>query len=198
MLFRSVFLAMGMPGEPANNPPWSVRLTVALLVFVFTDFALYWCHRSFHWAKSLWWFHQLHHNPPVLTPITAFRFSPPEVAVNLVAFSFGQGLALGVANLMFGARVPQLTWLGVNVFLVAWFLAFSHLRHSHIALGYPRWLSHVLVSPWMHQVHHSIDPAHHHRNFGTALAIWDWLFGTLYIPRRGETFRFGIAPDERI
>jgi len=39
----------------------------------------------------------------------------------------------------------------------------------------------VRISPAQHQVHHSVDAKHHHRNFGSALAIWDWMFGT----RRG-------------
>ena len=47
----------------------------------------------------------------MLTPITAFRFWPPEAFVHFVAFNFGQGLALGLANLAFGlkmrARPPE-------------------------------------------------------------------------------------------
>lgn len=188
-----VFLVAGLPGPPADNPSWPVRLAVAALIFVCSDFCLYWSHRLFHGPKVLWWFHSLHHNPPVLTPITAFRFWPPEAAVHFAAFNLGEGLALGIANLAFGAKITPLTWLGVNVFLIAWYLAFSHLRHSHVALGYSRWLSHILVSPHMHQAHHSVDPAHHHRNFGTALAVWDALFGTLYVPRRDERFEFGVT-----
>ena len=187
-----VFLVGGVPSREAVGAHWGERLATAALVFVLTDFFLYWSHRLFHAVPALWRVHSLHHNPPVLTPITAFRFWPPEAFVHFLAFSFGQGLGLGVANLAFGLKIAPLTWLGVNVFLVAWYLAFSHLRHSHVALAYPRGLSHVLVSPHMHQAHHSVDPAHHHGNYGTALAVWDWLFGTLYVPRADERFRFGI------
>jgi sterol desaturase/sphingolipid hydroxylase (fatty acid hydroxylase superfamily) len=96
---------------------------------------------------------------------------------------------------MMGASVGPLTLLGVNVFTLAWNLAFSHLRHSHVALSFPRWLSHVLVSPHMHQVHHSVEERHHDRNFATVFALWDWAFGTLYIPRRDERFRFGLEAE---
>ncbi len=167
-------------------------LTQVALAFVMSDFCMYWSHRLFHGPRVLWWFHSLHHNPPVLTPVTAFRFWPPEAAVHFAAFNFGEGLALGIGNVAFGINITPLTYLGVNVFLLTWFLAFSHLRHSHIALGYPRWLSHILVSPHMHQAHHSVDPQHHHKNFGTALSLWDWLFGTLHIPAKDERYRFGI------
>ncbi len=192
----AVFLVFGVPGRIAVNPAWGERLAVAGMVFVMGDLFLYWSHRLFHHFRALWWFHKLHHNPPVLTPITAFRFWPPEAAVHFAAYNLGEGLALGLASYAFGMQITAYTWLGINVFLVAWYLGFSHLRHSHVALAYPRWLSHVLVSPHMHQAHHSVDPQHHHRNFGTALALWDWLFHTLYIPAREERFRFGVAREE--
>ncbi len=188
-----VFLAAGAPSREAVGAHWGERLATAALVFVSVDFFLYWSHRLFHAVPALWRLHSLHHNPLVLTPITAFRFWPPEAFVHFLAFNFGQGLALGVANLAFGLKITPLTWLGVNVFLIAWYLAFSHLRHSHVALAYPRWLSAMLVSPHMHQAHHSIDPAHHHGNYGTALSIWDGMFRTLYVPRADERFRFGVG-----
>ena len=35
------------------------------------------------------------------------------------------------------------------------------------------------------------------RNFGSALAIWDWVFGTLYVPRGREELRFGLSAEEK-
>lgn len=187
----AVYMITGQPARLAS-PQYGQQLAMAALAFVLSDLCLYWSHRLFHWLRVLWWFHSLHHSPSVLTPITAFRFWPPEAICHFIAFSFGQGVAYGIANLVFGANITPAVYLGVNVFSLAWYLAFSHLRHSHVALYYPRWLSHVLVSPQMHQVHHSIDPLHHQRNFGTALALWDWVFGTLHIPDKDEKFEFGI------
>ena len=43
------------------------------------------------------------------------------------------------------------------------------------------------------KVHHSIDPKHFNRNYGDSLAIWDWMFGTLYISRADEDIRFGLG-----
>ncbi len=188
-----VFLIGGHPTGPAAAPAFSEQLAVAALAFVLSDFCLYWSHRLFHVAGPLWWFHSLHHQPSVLTPITAFRFWPPEAACHFAAFSFGEGVAFGIANLGFGANITPATYLGVNVFLIVWYLAFSHLRHSHVALYYPRWLSFVLVSPHMHQAHHSVNPQQYQSNYGTALAVWDWMFGSLYIPGKEERFRFGIT-----
>jgi sterol desaturase/sphingolipid hydroxylase (fatty acid hydroxylase superfamily) len=84
---------------------------------------------------------------------------------------------------------------GVNVFTVAWGVGFAHLRHSHVPLSFPRWLSYLLVSPVMHQAHHSADPAQHDRNFATVFSVWDWMFGTLYMTRPGERFRFGLGAE---
>ena len=191
-----VFLAAGVPAASATpHGFWQLAL-VAFLAFVFSDFFLYWSHRLFHWLKPLWLLHSLHHRPPVLTPLTAFRFWPPEAAVHFLAFNFGEGLAYGIGCEFFGANMTPMRYLGLKIFLVAWYLAFSQLRHSHIPLYFPRWLSYLLVSPQMHQAHHSVDPAHHQRNFGTALAVWDGMFGTLHIPAKSDRFRFGIDVDQ--
>ena len=64
------------------------------------------------------------------------------------------------------------------------------LHHSHIWLTYGRMLEHVFISPAQHQVHHSTDPQHYDRNFGTMLALWDWLFGTLYVIKGKEKITF--------
>lgn len=164
----------------------------ALIPFAFSDFSLYWTHRIFHRYELLWRAHRLHHEPPVLTPLTAFRFWPQEQVVHIGFSAFMNGFGLGIVASGFGARVDPLTLLGVNAFSVVWNLAFSHLRHSHIALPFPHWLSHVLVSPHMHQAHHSADTAQHDKNFATVFALWDWMFGTLYLPRKNERFRFGV------
>jgi hypothetical protein len=60
-------------------------------------------------------------------------------------------------------------------------------------LSYGRILEHVLISPSQHQVHHSVDPKHLDKNFGEIFAIWDWIFGTLYIPTSNEELVFGIV-----
>lgn len=184
-------------GFPQATAPFDHPLAMAcaaLIPFMATDFSLYWTHRIFHRYALLWRAHRLHHEPPVLTPLTAFRFWPQEQIVHIGCGAFMNGFGLGLVAAAFAARVDPLTLLGANVFSVVWNLAFSHLRHSHVALPFPRWLSMILVSPHMHQAHHSADPAQHDKNFATVFALWDWMFGTLYLPRRDERFRFGVDP----
>jgi sterol desaturase/sphingolipid hydroxylase (fatty acid hydroxylase superfamily) len=183
----------GFPAAGAPAPGWGLLLAAALVAWGFGDVMLYWTHRLFHRVPLFWRAHRLHHAPEVLTPLTGFRFWPQEHLVHISGSLLGQGFGLGIVAALAGARVPAMDLLGVNLFSLVWGTAFAHLRHSHVPLPYPRWLSFVLVSPHMHQVHHSEEARHHDRNFGTALAVWDWLFGTLYIPAREERFRFGLG-----
>jgi sterol desaturase/sphingolipid hydroxylase (fatty acid hydroxylase superfamily) len=187
----------GLPAADAPAPGAAVLAIAALVAFACGDFMLYWTHRLMHRVPLLWRMHRLHHAPEVLTPITAFRFWPQEHLIHFAGNVFGQGFGLGLCIAVAGAQVSALTILGVNAVALAWGMAFAHLRHSHIPLGFPRGLSRLLLSPHMHQAHHSTDPAHHDRNFATALSLWDWLFGTLYIPARGERFRFGLHAEPR-
>jgi len=76
----------------------------------------------------------------------------------------------------------------------------GNLRHSPVWLSYgPSW-GRWLISPAHHQLHHSCEARHFGRNRGFALALWDRLYGTLYVPgARPEAFRLGLGDgsDER-
>lgn len=50
------------------------------------------------------------------------------------------------------------------------------------------------MSPAQHQIHHSADPTHADRNYGTVLSIWDWLGGSLHTtPKTPQELRFGLC-----
>lgn len=54
-------------------------------------------------------------------------------------------------------------------------------------------------SPEMHIWHHSKELPKNHKygiNFGLTLAIWDYVFGTAYIPRSGRDIELGFPGDE--
>lgn len=184
----------GTPGDAA--PGFWGSLFCTFLAFVGMDFVRYWTHVLFHRVPALWALHRKHHEPAVLTPITAFRFWPQEQIIHLLGAFLGLGFGAGLGATMLGATATPPMLAGVNVFTVAWGVGFAHLRHSHVPLSFPRWLSYLLVSPVMHQAHHSADPAQHDRNFATVFSVWDWMFGTLYMTRPGERFRFGLGAEE--
>ena len=59
---------------------------------------------------------------------------------------------------------------------------YVHLQHTQLWIPFTGWLGRVFMSPAHHQIHHSAIPAHFNKNMGSCLALWDWMFGTLYVP----------------
>jgi sterol desaturase/sphingolipid hydroxylase (fatty acid hydroxylase superfamily) len=71
------------------------------------------------------------------------------------------------------------------------------LTHSHIPVSFGGRFNILIGGPVMHQIHHGADEKHHDKNIGGAPTyIFDWLFGTLYLPVRGEKIRFGLNDEE--
>jgi sterol desaturase/sphingolipid hydroxylase (fatty acid hydroxylase superfamily) len=56
-------------------------------------------------------------------------------------------------------------------------------------------LRYVFVSPVYHHWHHSTDRAALDKNFAGALVVWDWLFGTLYLPANRRPTAFGVLGE---
>ena len=89
-----------------------------------------------------------------------------------------------------------MTIFGVNVFSFM-FLSFgANLRHSHVKLTYFNWLENILISPFQHQIHHSNNAEHYNKNFGSKLAVWDYLFGTLIHSKQVGKIQFGLTKDK--
>ena len=170
-------------------------LALALIVFVLTDFTNYWTHRLHHDTKALWPLHAVHHSASVLTPLTAYRQNPLSGMVSIALTTVIFGVIFG---LMVGTFTPDLSIaeiVGANAFVVLTNMTVTNFLHSHIWISFGPKLEHVLISPAMHQVHHSIEPRHFNRNYGQALAIWDWMFGTLYVIREKEVVTFGLDDE---
>ena len=170
-------------------------LALALIVFVLTDFTNYWTHRLHHDTKALWPLHAVHHSASVLTPLTAYRQNPLSGMVSIALTTVIFGVIFG---LMVGTFTPDLSIAeiaGANAFVVLTNMTVTNFLHSHIWISFGPKLEHVLISPAMHQVHHSIEPRHFNRNYGQALAIWDWMFGTLYVIREKEVVTFGLDDE---
>jgi sterol desaturase/sphingolipid hydroxylase (fatty acid hydroxylase superfamily) len=179
--------------EPAGL--WAyMALTLATVTAM--DLALYIGHYLQHRVPLLWEFHKVHHSAEILTPMTAFRVHPVDDALTLTLTASFAGAAQGAFHVWFGTGIAEIEVLGVNAVLFAWYVLGFNLRHSHVWLAYPVWLSHVLVSPAQHQIHHSREPRHFDKNLGFIFAFWDAAVGTLYVPRSRESFAFGLAGGE--
>ena len=180
--------------EPPRSLSPMAIIAAAMGFLILHDFINYWAHVLFHKVPLLWSFHQVHNSAEVLTPAAAYRVHPVEI----MSFAVLQAPAVGLSAFFYEnilGRDQQITMIfGVSIVGFVLALLGTHLRHSHIWLSYGPVLNRVFMSPAHHQIHHSIDPRHWNKNFSVKLAVWDALFGTLYVPREPETLQVGL-PD---
>ncbi|MCG7534221.1 sterol desaturase family protein [Pseudoalteromonas sp. OOF1S-7] len=196
-LFVSNWLeSIAGPSESDLPAQTSVAVTT-IIAFVVFDFFNYWYHRVLHQHPYLWRIHNRHHSATNLTPFTNFRAHPLEAILRLPVTYFASMLIAGLCSYSLGQQASEMLILGTNLFTFGVLLLGGTLVHSHIFLRFPRWLSYLIVSPAMHQVHHSCKPAHRNKNYGSNLAIWDWMFGTLYLPDSEESVLFGLSQSNR-
>jgi sterol desaturase/sphingolipid hydroxylase (fatty acid hydroxylase superfamily) len=170
--------ALGVHGlavvRVAGLPRWA-QLAIYL---VLRDFTQYWIHRLLHAVPALWRFHQVHHSVREMGVAANLRFHPFETvvyrALELVPMSL---VGFGVDDL-FVVHAFSL-WIG-------------HWNHANvrIPLGPLRYL---LNGPQMHIFHHAKGvPRARGVNFGVVLSVWDWLFGTAWMPDEGRTHPLGF------
>ncbi len=164
----------GPEGPGFTSGPASLALmTVSLLLAL--DFGVFVTHYLQHKVPALWEFHEVHHSGEVLTPITVYRMHPVDTLFTASVSGALTGALHGLFAYLF-AEVPVVVAVfGLNVGVFAFYLLGYNLRHSHVWLPYPRGLSHVLISPAQHQIHHSDAPRHFDTNLGFIFAFWDWI-----------------------
>ena len=136
----------------------------------------------------------MHHSAEVMTAFTELRQHPIEILAFMNLIGIATGAVFGTMTYVFGPGVQPFTLLNGNILLMLFLITWGHLRHSQIWFSFTGLAGKLLQSPAHHQVHHSNNPAHWDKNLGFSLAVWDWAFGTLYIPQRErEDIRFGVG-----
>jgi sterol desaturase/sphingolipid hydroxylase (fatty acid hydroxylase superfamily) len=189
-------LLLGPPSHPAApaGPVMLFAFTVTMLIAYDLSYYLY--HRMQHQVPILWELHKVHHSAQVMIGVTKDRVHPIDEIMNRWWDGVIPGLCYGIW-LFFALDPIELTVFGINVYLLRnTILMMDFVRHTHLKLGYGRYLSAVLLSPHYHQLHHSIAEKHWDKNFGLGLSIWDRMFGTLVIPEPDEDFVFGLTHNE--
>ena len=193
--FHSIdWLSVGMF---KNTLPIIVVIFFTSFQFTLDDFSKYIIHRFMHRWPILWSLHKVHHSATVLTPMTVFRTHPLEGIIFSLRSSVTQAISISSFIFLFGNSVDLFTILGVNIFVFLFNIFGSNLRHSHVGIRYWRWLEYIFISPAQHQLHHSIAREHHDKNFGAALAIWDWMFGSLHHSVEYEVLELGIEKNQK-
>lgn len=156
--------------------PWPIRL---LLGMVLLDGWMYLWHRANHDIPLLWRFHRMHHSDNQVDVTTATRFHLGE--------------HVGSALL----RLGLIPLLGIEVWTVVVYdtlvVAVTQFHHADIAIGgWDRPLRWLIVTPYMHKVHHSDWRPETDSNFSTVLSAWDRLAGTFRTRAEPKTIRFGL------
>ena len=169
---------------------------IMILFAMISDFLSFLMHRLQHRTPFLWEFHKVHHSALAMHPLSNYR---EHFVDNLLYFPtlqvvFSALTAFITVLLGYHPTLPTILGVGVATFLFN-FMAYN-LRHSHIWFAYkPYWLGYLFISPAHHQLHHSKEARHIDKNFGFMFSLWDWAFGTLYLPREREKFRIGLSDN---
>ena len=169
-----------------------MSITYTLFLFMLDDFSRYCVHAALHRIPFLWAFHKVHHTAQTLTPFTVFRTHPVEAVLFFIRGVFVQAFTVAVFVFLFGDEIDLLTIYGVQLFLFVFNISGANLRHSHCPIRYGGFLETFLISPAQHQIHHSTSDEHKDKNYGSVLAIWDLLFGTLYKSKKNMILKFGL------
>ncbi len=141
-------------------------LVLAPLGFLLLDASMYGWHRLNHRVPLLWRFHRVHHVDLDLDVTTALRFHPGELLLS-VPFRAVQTLLI--------APSPALA-LGYELAMqIA--TAFHHSSWRLPARA-DRALNAVVVTPRMHQIHHSIVQRETDSNWSVVFSFWDRLAGS--------------------
>ncbi|UII23810.1 sterol desaturase family protein [Fulvivirga ligni] len=162
---------------------WSRGLQL-LILFILRDFIHWWVHRLLHYSPRLWQFHKIHHSVEQMGFAAHLRFHWMEtVTYRTIEY-------IPLAMIGFGID---------DFFLVHIFALFiGHWNHANFNLNIGP-LKYIFNNPSMHIWHHAKTLPAERRygvNFGLSLSIWDYLFGTAYIPYNGRDIEIGIDEDQ--
>jgi sterol desaturase/sphingolipid hydroxylase (fatty acid hydroxylase superfamily) len=157
----------------ARQPDWLQAIEMLLL----GDLGFYWAHRALHHFPVLWKFHSIHHSIEKLDWLAAYR-----------THVLDQSLVKATSMLPF--IIFQFSEWALFVFFVTYQWQ-SILLHSNIALGFGP-LSWLIASPNFHHWHHSNQREAYDKNFSGQLSLWDYVFGTAYLPKGQWPAVYGI------
>lgn len=148
-----------------NQVSWPFQAKI-LTAFLFLDLVIYCQHRIFHKTPWLWRLHKVHHTDMDLDVTTGVRFHPLEMLISMII------------------KIAAVAAIGAPVFAVLAFEivlnATSLFNHSNIRIpeSLDRLLRLIVVTPDMHQVHHSVIVEETNSNFSFNFPWWDRVLGT--------------------
>ncbi len=143
--------------------PGSVTFIATLLSL---DFAIYCQHIIMHKWPLMWRLHKVHHTDLEFDATTAIRFHPLEIVLSMLY------------------KTALIVLIGANpVAVIAFEIILNGaatFNHSNIDIPeradkFLRWF---IITPDMHRIHHSAEPAETDSNYGFSVPWWDRLCNT--------------------
>lgn len=177
--FNDLLAVFGIRNLVALNvakwPFWSQLL----LMFVVRDFIQWNVHRLLHYVPALWQFHKVHHSVRQMGFAAHLRYHFMETLVYRT-FEY-----IPLAMIGFGIQ----DFILVHLFAIV----IGHLNHANFYLPLGP-LQYIFNSPQMHIWHHSkeLPKGSYGINYGITLSVWDYLFGTVWMPRDGRDIKLGF------
>lgn len=160
----------------ASDLSTPIRFALALVLL---DAWMYVWHRANHTIPLLWRFHRMHHSDRYMDVTTATRFHLGEHIGAVV-------LRLGLIPIA-GFELWHLVAYDILV------IAITQFHHADISIGRcDRWLRWLIVTPYMHKVHHSDWRQETDSNYSTVLSVWDRLFGSFRMRSDAKLLVFGL------
>jgi len=164
---------------PQVWPLW-MRFVIGLVLI---DLWMYLWHRLNHNVPFLWRFHAVHHADRELDATSAVRFHTGELILS--------GAARLVLLPVLGVSLPMLLVYELMLLPVILF----HHSNVRIAPTVDGLLRPIIVTPWMHCVHHSMLREETNSNYGSVLSVWDRLFGSFRLRDNTSEIELGLTDD---
>jgi len=184
LLFAGATLAVS---EWAADRGFGVLRFVALpawahgaLALVLIDLWQYLWHRLNHRVPILWRFHAVHHSDAEMDASSGVRFHAGEIVLS--------GLARLAVLPAIGASVEHVALYELIVTPIVLF----HHSNLRVPARLDRLLRMVIVTPWMHWVHHSRWTPETDSNYSSGLSVWDRVFGTFRLRDDPRTISLGL------
>lgn len=185
-LFGKMVSAIGLPQDHLIDLTFMPVWGQLIVFFIIADFVQWSVHNALHRVPWMWRFHRLHHSVTEMGFAAHLRYHFMETVFYKTTLYIVIAYLLNLENIE-------------NAFIVHTFtILIGHLNHANVGWDYGP-LKYLLNSPKMHIWHHAKDlPASHPKgmNFGISLSIWDYLFGTDYIPSSGRDIALGFEDIE--
>jgi sterol desaturase/sphingolipid hydroxylase (fatty acid hydroxylase superfamily) len=186
-LFSGGMEAIGFPKSyvfnfMGNSSEW-LRILVFFLLYDLIQWSV---HNLLHRIPFLWRFHRVHHSVTEMGFAAHLRYHFMEnVVYRIFLYTF--------LSYLLHFDLPNLFLLYAITTLI------GHLNHANMTMPYGP-LKYILNNQRLHIWHHAKAlPESHPKgmNFAISLSIWDYLFGTMYMPYDGRDIELGFKDVEK-